>query len=931
MATDFPTKGEDKKISLRNSNYPQFDYDFSLSVKENNNEVWRLGGNIRGNEAFEFWTKARDGVDTEGTLDWIKEREAWAARHFEDGKQFKDGDLEPNKSNIAGVVAQMKWGVIGTLGERGMKDVVLELIKKIEQDEYGSASQAQQDDDRALSDLSEKVQKALRKKADDHNKEYGDIASKRTNARTLAAVYERGVGAYFSSPGSVRPNVTSSSQWAMARVNSYLFALRNGRFQGGKHDTDLLPLGHPLSSKERDMEDITQRHIQNVEETDEAYIITFAKKMDDMEEDMEASSYHTDETRPYHNEHDDEEDKDKMRIDRLTMSTRMGHLDEEKSIDEKNRTVRIGVSSEEPVERDFGMEVIDHSRESMNLDFINSGRAPLLVGHSLDDQVGVVERVELDEDARRLRAVVRFGKSQRASEMFDDVRDGIRTNISVGYRIDGRIEREGDADDIVRVKTTPMEISIVSVPADQSNLVGVGRSVSEPLQPSDNTEIIMSENTETQGIDLDAAKAEAVRAARKNDSDILELAARHNKRDLGEQAIKKGVSLEQFRGDLLEDIANEKPLDTPASFVDAPVTEKRNYSLGRMIQAQVTGDFRKAGFEREMNDEIARVVGRQGEGFYVPDFVWGQRGALATAATGATGSEVVFDDFVPEEHRGDMFIEALRNKLVLGNLGATFMSGLTGRIKMPKLATGAAAGFVEELGDVSDGAGTDGALTLQPRTMGAFVEVSRLLMMESVPSIEQIIRDDLLRSAADKTEFFAIQGSGSSGQPTGILNTSGINDLDISADTDVAALTWQDIVDLVKLVEEDNGIVNDAGAGFLSNAKVKSKLATTVKVGSTDSVMLLNDPWNNLYGYPVEFTSNVPSNLNPGDGGTDASALIFGDFSQLIIGQFGAPSIMVNPFSGDKSGTVRLTLLAEMDVGVRNAVSFAVTNEVSTA
>ncbi len=928
MATDFPTKGEDKKISLRNSNYPQFDYDFALSVKENNNEVWRLGGNIRGNEAFEFWTKARDGVETEGTLDWIREREAWAARHFQDGKQFKDGDLEPNKSNIAGVVAQMKWGVIGTLGERGMKDVVLELIKKIEQDEYGSASQAQQDDERALSDLSEKVQKALRKKADEHNEEHGDNASKRTNARTLAAVYERGVGAYFSSPGSVRPNVTSSSQWAMARVNSYLFALRNGRFQGGKHDTDLLPLGHPLSTKERDMENITERHIQNVEETEDAYIITFGKSMPEMEatgddEDMEARPYHYD---------DEEKVKDKMRLDRIEM-TKRGHYfdDDQRVIDEENRTVRIGVSSEEPVERDFGMEVIDHSRESMNLDFINSGRAPLLVGHSLDDQVGVVERVELDEDARRLRAVVRFGKSQRASEMFDDVRDGIRTNISVGYRIDGRIEREEDADDIVRVRTTPMEISIVSVPADQSNLVGVGRSVSEPLQPSDNTEIRMSENTETQGIDLEAAKAEAVRAARKNDSEILAIAAKHNKRDLGEQAIKDGVSVDVFRGQLLDTIGDEKPLDTPAAVVDAPVKEKRNYSLGRMIQAQVTGDFRNAGFEREINDEIARKVGRQGEGFYVPDFVWGQRGALSTAATGATGSEVVFDDFVPTEHRGDMFIEALRNKLVLGDLGATFMSGLTGRIKMPKLATGAAAGFVEELGDVSDGAGTDGALTLQPRTMGAFVEVSRLLMMESVPSIEQIIRDDLLRSAADKTEFFAIQGSGSSGQPTGILNTSGINDLDISSGTDVAALTWQDIVDLVKLVEEDNGIVNDAAAGFLSNPKVKSKLATTVKVGSTDSVMLLNDPWTNLYGYPTGFTSNVPSNLNPGDGGTDASALIFGDFSSLVVGQFGAPSIMVNPFSGDKSGTVRLTLLAEMDVGVRNAVSFAVTNEVSTA
>ena len=95
--------------------------------------------------------------------------------------------------------------------------------------------------------------------------------------------------------------------------------------------------------------------------------------------------------------------------------------------------------------------------------------------------------------------------------------------------------------------------------------------------------------------------------------------------------------------------------------------------------------------------------------------------------------------------------------------------------------------------------------------------------------------------------------------------------------------------------------------------------------------MLLNDPWNNLYGYPVEFTANVPSNLNPGDGGTDASALIFGDFSQLMIAQFGAPSILVNPFAGDKAGTIRLTLLGEIDVGVRNAVSFAVTNEVSTA
>ena len=925
MATDFPTKGDDKKISLRNSNYPQFDYEFSLGVKENNKEIWDTGGNIRGNEAFNFWTKARDGVETQGTLDWIKEREAWAARHFEDGKQFADGDTPARPSNIAGVTAQLKWGVIGVLGEQGMKDVILEAIKYLEQKEYGSASEAQKD-----RQVSDRVETALRNKVKEHNEEVNNAATKRTTYRTLLAVFERGIGAYKSSPGSVRPNVTSPEMWAFARTNSFLFALRNGRFQGGKHDTDLLPLGHPLSTKERDMADFEQRHILNVEETDEAYTITFAKPMQEMEEtdDMEARPYHDEDEEDKENKGD--KDKDMERLDRLNMSKRYHHFDDDRAIDEETRTVRVGVSSEEPVERDFGMEVIDHSRESMKLEFLNSGRAPLLLDHDMTKQIGVVQEVEMDEDERRLRAIVRFGKGELASEVFNDVRDGIRQNISVGYRIDGRVERDSDPDEVVRVATTPMEISITSIPADQSNQVGVGRSVSD-LKTSVKTEIAMTDTTETQVVDLDAAKAEAVRAARKNDSEILAIAAKHNKRDLGDAAIRDGLSVDAFRGQLLDVIGDDKPLDTPPSVVDAPVKEKRSYSLGRMIKAQITGDWRQAGFEREMNDEITRSVGKEAQGIYVPDFAWQQRGALATAATGATGSEVVFDDFVPTEHRGDMFIEALRARQVLGNLGTTYMSGLTSRIKMPKLATGATAGFVEELGDVSDGAGTDGSVDLQPRTMGAFVEFSRNLALESVPSIEQIIRDDLLASAADAIEKHAIQGSGSSGQPTGILNASGINDLDISADTDVAALTWQDIVDLVKLVEEDNGIVNGNAAGFLSNAKVKSKLATTVKVGSTDSVMLLNDPWNNLYGYPVEFTANVPSNLNPGDGGTDASALIFGDFSQLIIAQFGAPSILVDPFSNSKSGAIRLVLHGEVDVGIRNAVSFAVTNEVSTA
>lgn len=649
------------------------------------------------------------------------------------------------------------------------------------------------------------------------------------------------------------------------------------------------------------------RHIVSIQETEDEYIVTFAKNADHSEAEEEVMQ--------------------QERYSRQDMERRAVHMDN-KSIDEEGRRVMVGVSTEEPVEREFGMEVIDHSRQSMNLEFLNSGRAPLLLDHDMTKQIGIVESVELDEETRRLRAKVRFGKGALASEVFNDVLDGIRQNISVGYRIDGRIKREGDPDNYYRVATTPMEVSIVSIPADQSSQVGVGRSV--PANPETTTQRSdpMTEEVK-KDIDLEAAKAEAVRAARKNDAEILALASRHNKRDLGEKAIAAGLGVDAFRGQLLDAIG-DKPLDVNPAAVEVSAKERRNYSLGRMIQAQITGDWRNAGLEREMHEEIRTRTGKASEGFYVPDFAF-RSGELTTAATGASSTENVTDNFVPEVHRGDLFVEALRARQVMSDLGVTYMTGLTNRVKMPKFSAGANAGFVEELGDVSDQSQTDAGVTLQPRTLGAFVEMSRLLMLESVPAIEQVVRNDLLASIADRIEYYAINGSGSSGQPTGILNNGSVNNLDISAGTDVDSLTWADIVALVKLVEEDNALINPMTAGFLSHPAVKAKLASTARVSGTDSVFLLNQPWDEMYGYKARFTSNVPTDLDPGDGGNDASALIFGDFSQLMVGLFGAPSILVNPYSNDKSGSVRITIHQEVDVALRHPESFAITDEVSIA
>lgn len=274
--TNFPKAGEDKTISLRNSNFPQFDFRFAQNLANdmtaNGRKIWRAGGNIRGTDAFRLWEKAKAGKVTPAITDWIKEREAWAARHsVVDGNQFVSGKLKPNLSNIAGVIALMKWGVVNPkLGQQGMKDAVLSVIKELEgktddEKEFMPdwASDLLENDSNITLDvevkapkkdpqkfvMSEKIKQGLRNKVEAHNEDHGKTPSKRATLRMLEAVFRRGVGAYYNNPQSVRPNVSGPDQWAYARVNSFLYALKNGRFQGASFDTDLLPKGHPKSSK----------------------------------------------------------------------------------------------------------------------------------------------------------------------------------------------------------------------------------------------------------------------------------------------------------------------------------------------------------------------------------------------------------------------------------------------------------------------------------------------------------------------------------------------------------------------------------------------------------------------------------------------------------------------------------------------------------
>jgi len=887
MATDFPKKGDDLKISLRNSEYPQFDRGFAENIKEFNPEVWGAGGNIRGNDAFTLWGRARDGSETEGVLDWIKEREAWAARHFGDGEQFAGGDLEPNLSNVGGVIAQIKWGVIGNLGEQVMKDVILELVKKLEGKK-----------DRAIEDLSDTARKTLENKIEEHNADHGDDPTTRATLGMLSECYFRGIGAYKTNPGSVRPGVASPEQWAIARVNSLLFCLRNGRFQGGKHDTDLLPEGHPESTKgqdeERKMDE--QRHIKSVTETDDSYIVEFGKSEEMPEVEAEVDV----EIEAENGGHVEEERKAPAEMETRKLAMRMdAEMDSE-----DDRRMSISVSSEAPVDRSFGIEILDHNDRSIDLSFLNSGNAPLLLDHDPERQIGVIESVNLDSSARRLRATVRFSKGQLGSEVYDDVRDGIRKNVSIGYQI-GRMERDERAEggNTYRVRSwKPFEASIVSIPADDS----VGTNRNAEIEQTVNPIPAKAERKETKMSDQDIQAVEAnVRAEyAKTVTDILELGAAKNKRDLADQAIKNGLSVEQFRG-MLAVATADQPLTT-ADEIGMEAKEVRRFSLINAIRAMANptdiNAQRAAQFEFEASAEAQRKLGRETRGLMIPGDVlrqWNQRD-INTSDDAA---------LIAEDLRTGDFIDVLRNSSSVMAAGARMLSGLQGDVVIPKKTAASTANWIASEGTAAtESEPTLGSVTMSMKTVGATTDVTRNMMHQSSMDIETLIRDDLTQSIASAIDLGALAGSGSSGQPTGIKNTSGIN-----APTAFAAAnpTFAEVVAMETAVAEDNAL--GGSLAYILPAGMYGALKTTA-VDSGSGRFVADGGLMNGYN------AIVSNQATAGD-------LYFGDFSQLLVGMYGGLELIVDPYSSSKSGGVSITALQSCDVAVRHAVAFAFNND----
>ena len=650
---------------------------------------------------------------------------------------------------------------------------------------------------------------------------------------------------------------------------------------------------HPLliNEEEKAMKK-EDRHILNVSDTGDSVVVEFAKH-----EDVE----HEGEELEITDEVSMTESEEERKVIDMPMKYRTIDLSKHSYLDEEKRMVRVGVSSEEPVERSFGMEVLGHSADDINMEFISSGRAPLLLDHDMEKQIGVIEEFKLDETAKRTTAVVRFGKSALAREVFEDVKDGIRMNISVGYRVD-KLTRMNDKDEVYyKAQWTPMEVSSVSVPADQSRLVGVGRS--KDKQNTQTTKVKIMEN-ERQEINLDEVKSQTVAEAKaefkRNSKEILDLAVKHNKRDLADKAIADGISVEEFRGVLLENISNNTPLETPSE-IGMTKEEVRDFSLVKAIRAMANPSDRKAqedaAFEFECSAEAARQYGKDAQGIMLPAEVlrnWGKRDINSS------------DDstLISEDYRAGDFIDVLRNESSVMQAGATLLRGLQGNVVIPKKTAASSAGWIATEGAAaSESEFTSGSVTMSPKVIGAFTDATRLLLQQSSLDVENLIRDDLTKSIATAIDLGALAGSGSSGQPTGIANTSGINTTTFAA----ANPTWAEIVAMESAVANDNAL--NGSLAYICRPADFGTLKTTEKASGTAQFVV--SPDNTMNGYNVIRSNQVTS----GD-------FYFGNFADLLIGMYGGLDITVDPYALSTSGGVRIVALQTVDVAVRHAVSF---------
>ena len=563
-----------------------------------------------------------------------------------------------------------------------------------------------------------------------------------------------------------------------------------------------------------------------------------------------------------------------------------------------DRTYEFPFSSEHPVARYFGNEILSHDAGAADLSRLNDS-APLLFNHDVDRVIGVVERAYIDDKRRRGYARVRFSKNQFAQQVLADVKDGILRNVSFGYSIDKMEERNGGGD-YVATAWSPYEVSVVAIPAD-AHQTGFGRQMeptttAAPAAPTPDP----LPNMESATPDLAVVRAEAVEAERSRIAQISALCNKHEMADLGQQLVESGRSIDEARAAVLDKL--NIPMETvtmQTADIGLSVNESRKFSFLRAINYLANPADRSArdaaGFEIEASEAAAQKLGRQSRGITIPQDVLRRDLNVGTASAGG--------NLVATELDAGSFIELLRNASALNQAGATVLNGLTGNVAIPRQSGSGTAYWVGESGAPSESQQTIDQVSLTPKTVMAHVDYSRRLMLQSSIDVENMVRGDLATVLALKIDLAGLYGTGSNSEPLGLKLTTGVGTESFAA----ATPTFAEVVGLESDIATANALLGSPV--YLMNAAMRGGLKTKAKDAGSGLFVMEGGEVN---GYQGILSNQVESN-----------DLWFGNFADLIIGYFSGLDLMVDPYTNSTSGTVRVVAMQDVDIAVRHPQSFS--------
>lgn len=599
---------------------------------------------------------------------------------------------------------------------------------------------------------------------------------------------------------------------------------------------------------------------------------------------------------------------------------------EDLKLNRETRTIRISFSSEAPIERWFGTEILSHAPGACDLVRFKN-KAIALFNHNWDKYVGVIEDAEIDSNAKRGYCDVRFAEHDLAEQVMNDVEKGIITGVSFGYQILELVlskQNDGEPNEYTATKWQPYEVSFVTVPADIS--VGVGRAENEkdtlevPITNQRSIEpkrgVTMPPENMPQPapaqptVDVKAIRAEAVKAERERTEGIRALGEKFKKPELARQLIDGDRSIDEARAAFLEALGMvQKPISETDGNIGMSEREIKQFSFVRAVRAMMDPNNRafqeEAGFEREVSLAAQKESKRDAKGFLIPFDILrtaiGQDPRMLRRDQ-TVGSSTAGGNLVATNLLASSFIDLLRNKSILQQAGAMTLAGLVGNIAIPRKTTASNVYWVGEGNAPTEGAIAFDQVAMSPKTVGAFIDYSRKLMLQSTPDIETLIRADLADGIALELDRVGLYGSGSSNQPLGLKDTSGVNTKDFAAD----APTWAEIVDLETKVMTANADIGSMK--YITNAVGNGNLKTTAKA-SNQAIFLTEDGKTN--GYDQLVSNQIAS----GDHW-------FGVWNQLMFGLWSGLDLLVDPYTGSTSGNVRVVAHQDADIGARQPTAF---------